>query len=106
MNRERIQQLINAGITIAIIIISLLGYKVTVLDPAKVIIIENGRFIAGQVQELNARLETIADMALALQEKEQEPFLAGGTTHFSALGVSGHITITGVTTNTEFTIGP
>jgi YVTN family beta-propeller protein len=73
---------VNAAVTILIIILSLAGYTVTVLDPAKHIIIENGRFIAAQVDALNQNLETIADLAIATQN----PPLAGATTHFSGLG--------------------
>ncbi|MGQ9586488.1 MAG: hypothetical protein ACUVXG_13960 [Anaerolineae bacterium] len=83
LTREQVQALINAIATIAIVILTLFGYNVTILDPAKRVIIEKSDMITGQVEELNTRLETIASLVT-----QEQPMIAGGVTHHSGLSLT------------------
>ncbi|NLE76898.1 MAG: hypothetical protein GX605_09120 [Chloroflexi bacterium] len=68
LTREQMQLLINALSTILIVVLSLWGYNVTILDPARRVILE--------------QLET-----------NDRPFVAGGMTHFSGLSLQAQTPI-------------
>lgn len=81
MSKERIQQLINAGVTILLIVISLFGYNVTILNPGLHIITE---------QSQAAQAAIVANTA-AIADLSKYAMLAGATTHHASLATTSEI---------------
>jgi len=106
LSKEQVNLLINAAITLMVILLSIFGYNVVILDPAKRIIIERMDAMTDALQEQNARLETLADAARQTPRETPPPpveptppcptplpFIAGGLTHHSGLSLAPQGTI-------------
>jgi len=99
LTKEQINLLINAAITLMIILLSIFGYDVVILDPARRIIVERTDRLAAAVQENNVQLETLAQVAMRIPPETPPkveptpprppipPFIAGGITHYSGLSL-------------------
>jgi hypothetical protein len=66
LTREQVQMLINAAVTILLVVLSLFGYTVTVLDPSKQIIVEEMHRLTAAIEGNNVQLETLADLVKAV----------------------------------------
>lgn len=73
LTREQVQMLINAAVTILLVVLSLFGYTVTVLDPSKQIIVEEMHRLTAAIEGNNVQLETLADLVKALPREVPPP---------------------------------
>ncbi len=73
LTREQVQMLINAAVTILLVLLSLFGYTVTVLDPSKQIIVEEMHRLTAAVEGNNVQLETLADLVKAVPRETLPP---------------------------------
>lgn len=69
LTREQIQMLINAAVTILLVVLSLFGYTVTVLDPSKQIIVEEMHRLTAAIEHNNVQLEVLADLVKAVPQE-------------------------------------
>lgn len=73
LTHEQIQMLINAAVTILLVILSLFGYTVTVLDPSKQIIVEEMHRLTAAIERNNVQLETLADLVKVVPRETPPP---------------------------------
>ncbi|MFH0983770.1 MAG: hypothetical protein V2A79_19825 [Planctomycetota bacterium] len=82
LTTETTQRLINAALTIVLILISLAGYTVTVLDPAKVIIVQ-------KVEANTAAMAKVSDLLIAQGAQPRAEVAGSGiATHLSVLEIA------------------
>ena len=72
LTHAQTQALINAAVTTLVIVLTLLGYTVTVLDPAQRIVIERMEAQAAAIERMSGQVETLSGIAAAL-ERVQAP---------------------------------
>lgn len=73
LTREQVQMLINAAVTILLVVLSLFGYTVTVLDPSKQIIVEEMHRLTAAIERNNVQLETLADLVKVVPQEAPAP---------------------------------
>lgn len=73
LTHEQLQMWINAAVTILLVVLSLFGYTVTVLNPSKQIIVEEMHRLTAAIERNNVQLETLADLVKVVPRETPPP---------------------------------